>query len=52
MKKMPEDIIILHIYTKKYDHMMYGSWDKVRDRRTDGRTDRKNDIEVDATPKN
>ena len=25
MKKMPEDIIILHMCTKNYDPMMYGS---------------------------
>ena len=25
--------------TKNYDRMMYGSWDKVRNRRTDGQTD-------------
>ena len=31
MKKTPGDIIILHICTKNYDHMMYGSWDMVRD---------------------
>ena len=24
-KKNPEDIIILHLCTKNYDHMMYGS---------------------------
>ena len=24
MKKMPEDIIILHMRTKNYDQMMYG----------------------------
>ena len=30
--KMPRDIIILHMCTKHYDQMMYGSWDMVRDR--------------------
>ena len=25
MKKTPRDIITLHICTKNYDHMMYGS---------------------------
>ena len=25
MKKTPEDIIILHMCTKNYDHVMYGS---------------------------
>ena len=29
---MPGDIIILHMCTKNYDQMMYGSWDMVRDR--------------------
>ena len=32
MNKMPGDIIILHMHTKNYDQMMYGSWDMVRDR--------------------
>ena len=27
MKKTPEDIIILHIYTINDSHIMYGSWD-------------------------
>ena len=35
MKKMPEDIIILHMCTKNYDPMMNGSRDMVRDRQTD-----------------
>ena len=35
VKKKPGDIIILHTCTKNYDHMMYGSWNMVRDRRTD-----------------
>ena len=40
MKTTPRDIIILHMRTKNYDHMMYGSWDMARDDgRTDGRTD-------------
>ena len=26
MKKIPWDIIILHIHTKNYDQMMHGSW--------------------------
>ena len=33
-------IIILHMCTKHYDHMMYGSWDMVRDGQTDGRTEK------------
>ena len=32
MKKTPGDIIILHMCTKSYDQMMYGSCDVVRDR--------------------
>ena len=32
MKKIPEDIIILHMFTKNDIHMMYGSWDMVHDR--------------------
>ena len=46
MKEKPGNIIILHMCTKKYDQMMYGSWDMVRDgdRRTDGATDGKCDI--------
>ena len=38
-KKMPGDIILLHICTKNYDQMMYGSWDVVHDRQTDRWTD-------------
>ena len=41
MKKIPRDIIILHMCTKNYDQMMYGSWDMVHDRGTDGLTDRR-----------
>ena len=66
MKKTPGDIITLHMCTKKYDQMMYGSWDMLRDGRTDvqmdvrmdERTDRWTDgrkkwhIEVGALPKN
>ena len=29
------DIIVLHMYTKNYNHMMYSSWDRVRDGGTD-----------------
>ena len=39
MKKNPGDIIILHMCTKKYHYMMYGSWDIVGDRWTDGKSD-------------
>ena len=39
-KKKPEDIIILHLCTKNYDHMMYGSWDMVQNGLTDRRKNR------------
>ena len=39
MKKVPGDIIILHMSTINDNHMMYGSCDMVRDGQTDGRTD-------------
>ena len=32
---MPGDIMILHVFTKNYDQMMYSFWDMVHDRRTD-----------------
>ena len=32
--KTPGDIIILHMCTKNYYQIMYGSWDMVHDRRT------------------
>ena len=38
-KKMPVDIIILHMCTKNYHQMMYGSWDVRCDRWTAGQTD-------------
>ena len=31
-KKTPGDIIILYNFTKNHDHMLYCSWDMVRDR--------------------
>ena len=36
MKKAPGDIIILHMVTKNYDHMMYRSLDMVCNRWMDG----------------
>ena len=36
----PGDIIILHICTKNYDHVMYSSWDMVRKGQTDRRTEK------------
>ena len=54
MKKTPREIIILHMCTKKYDQMMYSSWDMVRDGWTDGRKDerKKWHVEVGAPGKN
>ena len=49
MKKVPRDIIILHMCTKYNDHTMQGSWDMVREERTD---EKRWDIEVGAPPKN
>ena len=55
---MPGDIIILHLWTKNYDQMMYSSWDMVRNGWTDAEMDRQTDgrkkwyIEVGAPPKN
>ena len=40
MKKIPRDIIILHICTKNYDQMMYHFWDMLHNGQTDGQTDR------------
>ena len=34
-KKMPGNIIILHIRTKNYDHLMYDSWDMIYDGQTE-----------------
>ena len=39
MKKKAGCMIILHMCTKYYDQMMYGSQDMVRDRQTDRQTD-------------
>ena len=36
----PGDIIILHICTNNYDHVMYSSWDMVRKGQTDRRTEK------------
>ena len=48
IKTNPGDIIILHMCTKAYDQMKYGSWDMVHGRRTDRQTDAQK--EVSATP--
>ena len=45
MKKIPQDIIILHMHTNNYDHMMYGSWETVHNRWTDRQAERKSDIQ-------
>ena len=39
-KIIPGDIIILDMYTKNYDQMMYGSWDRGCDWQTDGWTEK------------
>ena len=39
-KKTPGDIIILHMCTKHYDQMIYGSWDMPRYGRMDRWTDK------------
>ena len=41
MKKIPGDFIILHLYNKNHDHMMYSFWDMVHNGWKDGQTDRK-----------
>ena len=56
MKKLPGDIIILHMCNKNYDQMMYGSWDMdaiVREGQKDWRTDgrKKWHIKVGVPPK-
>ena len=47
MNKNAGDIIILHMCTKNYEQMMYGSWDMLRDRRVDGQMDRRMDGKSD-----
>ena len=39
MKKTSGDIIILHMCTKNYDHMMCSFWDMVHGGQTEGWTD-------------
>ena len=39
-EKRPGDIIILHMSTNNNDHMMYGCWNMVHNRRTDGQTEK------------
>ena len=48
-EKRPGDIIILYMYTKNYDKLMYSSWDTVCDRQMNGQ--KKWHMEVDAPPK-
>ena len=50
LKKTSGGIIILHMSTKNYGKMMYGSWDMVCNREMDRR--KKWHIEVGAQPKN
>ena len=53
MEKETEDIIISHKCSKNYDHMMYSSWDMVRNRQMTRQMDRKSEhIEVGAPHKN
>ena len=39
-KKKPGDITILYKCTKNYDQMIYSSWDMVRNKQTDRRTEK------------
>ena len=50
LKKLPEDIIILHMCTKNYDHTIFSSLVTECDGRTDGQ--KKWHIQVDVPPKN
>ena len=36
----PGDIIIFHMFTKSYDHLIYDYWDMVHDGGTDGKTEK------------
>ena len=47
-KKMHGDIIILHMFTKNYDQMMYGSWDMLHKGRMDEQTDRRMHRQTDG----
>ena len=49
-KKTSGDIIILHMYTNNYDHMMHSSWDMVHDGRMDIQTDRYIEVTERGTP--
>ena len=51
IKNTPEGIIILHMCTKKYDQMMYASWDIVCDRWTDRQMDNWMEKVTGALPK-
>ena len=57
-KKTPRKMIILHMCTKNYDHMIFGSWDMVCNGWTDGQIDwwtngkKKWHTEVGAPPNN
>ena len=48
MKKSPGDIIILHMCTKNYDHMMYG--DMVHNRRRTDRQKKRHPVKVVPSP--
>ena len=51
---MPGYNIMLGVCTKNYNQMIYGSWDTVHDRQTEGQTNgqKKWHTEVGAPPKN
>ena len=40
IKKTLGDIIILHMCTKNYDHMMYSSWDMMHDGQMNGQVEK------------
>ena len=44
IKKTPVDITILHMCTKNYEHMMYGSWEMLHNRQMNRQMDGKSDI--------
>ena len=54
MKKIPRDIIILHVFQKLWldDVLLLRYGARETDGQTNGRTDGKSDTEVAASPKN
>ena len=51
-EKGPGDIIILHMCTKNYGHMMYSSWDIVSSGETDRQTEKVTYLELGVPHKN